>query len=108
MVQWSAFATKRMTSSVPPDGMAGMAPGGAPMVYFTGLCLVAAAISMFIGKYDKLATALLGVMLILFAAILHSSSAMAGDATNFLKDIGLAGAAWMYASGFAKDDSIIG
>ncbi|MEO1262690.1 MAG: DoxX family protein [Bacteroidota bacterium] len=90
------------------DAMAGMAPGGVIMVYFTGICLLAASVSMLIGKYDKLATTLLGVMLILFAAVLHSSSAMAGDATNFLKDIALAGAAWMYAANLAKDKSIIG
>ena len=90
------------------ESMAAMAPGGVVMVYFTGLALLASAVSMLIGKYDKLATTLLGVMLILFAAILHSGSAMAGDATNFLKDIALAGAAWMYAANLAKDNSIIG
>ena len=40
--------------------MAGMVPfGGEIMVYITGVALVAAAVSMFIGKYDKLATGLL-------------------------------------------------
>ena len=37
------------------DAMAGMAPGGKFMVYFTGLALVLAGVSMVIGKYDKLA-----------------------------------------------------
>jgi uncharacterized membrane protein len=89
------------------DALAGMAPGGAPVVYLTGLCLIAASVSMLIGKYDKLAATLLGIMLLLFALILHASSAMAGDATNFLKDLSLAGAAWMYAGNLAKDKSII-
>ena len=102
------FAIFGIFHFVGAEGMAGMAPGGIVTVYFVGLALLAASVSMIIGKYDKLATTLLGFMLILFALIIHSSAAMAGDATNFLKDTALAGAAWMYASNLAKDASIIG
>lgn len=35
-------------------------------------------------------------------------AAMDGDAGNFLKDLMLAGAAWMYAGHVAKDNSVIG
>jgi len=89
--------------------MAAMAPGGAPMVYFTGVCLALAAVSMAIGKYDKLAALLLGVMLLLFA-IPHIQM-MGEDPTqmgNVLKNIAMAGAAFMYGSAFAKDNSIVG
>lgn len=91
-------------------GMAEMMspPGGEVMVYITGAALIAATVSMLIGKYDKLATVLLGVMLILFALILHLSAAMEGNATNFLKDLALAGAAWMYAGNLARDNSVVG
>lgn len=89
--------------------MAGMAPfGGEIMIYITGLAHIAAVVSMLLGKMDKLAATLLGVMLLIFALTIHLNSAMAGDATNFLKDIMLAGAAWMYASRFAKDNAVIG
>ena len=46
------------------DAMAGMVPipGGAIWVYITGLGLVAAAISMFLGKMDKLASVLLALL----------------------------------------------
>lgn len=93
--------------------MAGMAPfGGEIMVYITGVALVAAAVSMFIGKYDKLATILLALMLILFIVFIHGPAA--GDSANqaampnLLKDLALAGAALLYAKNEAKDNSVIG
>ena len=89
--------------------MAGMAPGGAIMVYITGACLVLAAISMAIGKMDKLASALLGIMFLAF--IIPHVQMMADDPTqmgNILKNIALAGAAFMYATAFAKDNAVIG
>lgn len=94
-------------------GMAEMMspPGGEIMVYITGAALVAAAVSMFIGKMDKLAATLLGVMLLLFVLILHLPGAMEGNqlsTTMVLKDLSMAGAAWMYARHVAKDNAVIG
>ena len=97
------------------DKMAGMAPfGGSIMIYITGLALVAAAVSIFIGKYDKLATVLLALMLILFILLKHVKG-LSGDEmaiqmamSDLLKDLGLAGGALMYAGNLANDDSIIG
>ncbi|HMQ48491.1 MAG TPA: hypothetical protein PKA00_13785 [Saprospiraceae bacterium] len=86
-------------------------PGGEIMVYITGAALIAAAVSIFIGKMDKLATALLGVMLILFVLILHLPGAMDGNqlsTTMVLKDLSMAGGAWMYARHVAKDNAVIG
>ncbi len=99
------------------DSMAGMAPfGGSIIVYITGLCLIAAAVSIIIGKYDKLATALLGLFLLLTALLVHakglSNAADAGASAaamgGLLKDIMLAGAAWMYSASLSKDNSVIG
>lgn len=93
------------------DNMAGFTPGGKVMVYVTGLALIAAAVSMIIGKLDKLATVLLAVMLLIFVFAIHLSGAMAGDQAatgNLLKDISLAGAALMYAQHVAKDKAVIG
>lgn len=94
--------------------MAGMVPipGGVIWVYITGAGLLLAPISMLIGKYDKLAAALLGLMLLIFALSIHLPGAMAENGQmsmmSLLKDLMLAGAAWMYAAHVAKDNSIIG
>lgn len=83
-------------------------------VYLSGAGLVAAAISMYIGKYDKLGAAVLSIVLLLFALMVHLPGVMAGgDAATsampgLLKDLGLAGASMLYAQHLAKDSSIIG
>lgn len=89
--------------------MAGMIPGWLPggvfWVYLTGLALIAASISMMIKVMDQLASFLLGVMLILFVLFLHLPGALEGDqasTTNLLKDMALAGGAWLYAGYAAK------
>ncbi|MDH3244826.1 MAG: hypothetical protein OEM26_09435 [Saprospiraceae bacterium] len=96
------------------DAMAGMAPGGVVMVYITGVALVAAAISIIIGKLDKLACVLLAVMLLLFVILIHAQGLgsddemqMAASMSNLLKDLALAGGALLCA-GQAKDNSVIG
>ena len=86
------------------------------MVYITGIALIAAAVSIFIGKMDKLATALLGLMMILTAIMIHANGlanaademAAGASMSNMLKDISLAGAAWLYATLGAKDNAHIG
>ena len=97
--------------------MNGMVPEYMPaptvFVYLSGLGLVGAAVSMYIGKYDKLGTTLLGIMLILIALMVHLPGVMAGGEdpgpmSNLLKDLGLAGAALMYAQNMARDNSGIG
>ena len=83
-------------------------------VYLSGAGLIAAAVSMLIGKYDKLATVLLAVFLLLLVVMVHLPGAMSGGAGSqasmsmLLKDLSLAGAAMMYALNNAKDRSIIG
>lgn len=91
------------------DAMAGMAPfGGTITIYFTGLCLILFAVSVLMGKYDKLAAVLLACMLILFVVLIHLKSAMNGDMGSLLKDLAIAGGALLYAQSYAKDSSIIG
>lgn len=78
-------------------------------VYFTGIGLIAAAISMLLGKLDKLATTLLAIFLLLMVFMLHIPNAMAGGEaarlalSTLLKDISLAGGAMMYAKHYAQD-----
>ncbi len=93
---------------VAADQMAAMAPGGTIMVYITGLCLILAAVSIILGKMDKLASVLLAVLLLLFI-IPHVQNMAANEAEmfNILKNIALAGGALLYA-GQAKDNAYIG
>ncbi len=90
------------------DQMAAMAPGGKFMVYFTGLALILAGVSIIIGKMDKLASVLLALMLLLF--IIPHAQNMAndeGEMINILKNVALAGGALLYAAQ-AKDNAVIG
>jgi len=90
------------------DQLAGMAPGGVVMVYITGIALIAAAVSVLIGKFDKLATFLLGILLLLF--IIPHAQLLSEDASqmsNILKNLSMAGGAFMYASAFAKDKTYV-
>ncbi|MBK8624148.1 MAG: hypothetical protein IPN86_00805 [Saprospiraceae bacterium] len=77
------------------------------MVYFTGIALLAAAVSIIIGKYDKLASLLLGIMLLLFI-LPHAQNLSTNDMEmiNILKNIALAGGAFLYAS-VAKDSTYV-
>lgn len=98
--------------------MAGMVPipGGAIWVYLTGAAYVLAVVAMFIGRYDKLAMTLLGVLLLVYVFTIHVPGVMnaadeaAGQAgmTSLLKDLMIAGGAWMYASALSRDKSVIG
>ncbi|MEZ5032531.1 MAG: hypothetical protein R2787_14145 [Saprospiraceae bacterium] len=93
------------------EAMAPMAFGSSLLVYFTGLCLLLAGVSIIIGKMDKLATVLLGLFLILMVVFVHLGGAMDGDQAatgNVLKDLMLAGASWLYAANIAKDNAVIG
>jgi uncharacterized membrane protein YphA (DoxX/SURF4 family) len=107
-VPFTVFGVMHLMSA---DAMAGMAFGQSILIYLTGLCLIAATVSMLIGKMDKLATTLLGFMLILFVLLVHAKGASAGDAnslSNVLKDTMLAGASWIYAKYVARDNAVIG
>jgi putative oxidoreductase len=91
------------------SNMAGMIPGWLPggviWVYLTGLALIAASVSMMIKVMDQLASFLLGVMLLIFVLVLHLPGALEGDqasTTNLLKDLAMAGGAWLYAGYVAK------
>ena len=93
------------------EAMKGMAFDSVALVYLSGAGLIAAAVSMLIGKLDKLAATLLAVMLLLFVFLIHLGGAMEGDqgsTSSLLKDLALAGAALMYAKHVAKDPAVIG
>ena len=89
-------------------------PAKTIFVYLSGLGLIAATVSMLIGKYDKLATTLLAIFLLLLVAMVHLPGARSGgegaqaSMSMLLKDLALAGAAMMYALNYAKDKAVIG
>lgn len=93
------------------NSMPGYLPAPAFLVYLSGIGLVAAAVSMLLEKYDKLAATLLGIQLLLFVLLLHLPGAMSGkDGTMSLlfKDLALCGAAFIYAQYVAKDPGFMG
>ena len=74
-------------------------------VYITGIALILASLSILINKKAKLASLLLGIMLVIFATSVHLRALIGGDQMamgQVLKDLSLAGAAFFY-SGHAKD-----
>jgi len=82
-------------------------PGGIFWVYFIGACLVAAGISLNIGKKDGLAMKLLAALLVIFALTVFLPMFLAGNPmalSPLLKDLGLAGAA-LFFSEHAVDKS---
>ena len=93
------------------EQMSAFAPGGQFGVIASGLGMIAASVSMLLGKYDKLAAVLLAALMLIYVVLIHAKGAMAGDqmATgSALKDIVLAGASLIYAKTMARDSSIIG
>jgi len=103
------FAVFALMHFMMGNDMAGMVPsfipGGVFWVYLVGLGLLGASISIIIKKKEKLATLLLGIMLLIFVLTISLPAVMGGDQmamSNLLEDTSLAGAAFFF-SGLAKD-----
>ena len=83
--------------------MAGMVPipGGVFWVYLTGVAMLAACVSLIVGKMARLAAILLGVMLLVFVLSIHLPAVIGGEMQSsmpsLLKDLALAGGAWFIA-----------
>lgn len=79
-------------------------------VYFSGSCLLAFALSAILKKFDQLAALLLALELVLFVLLIHIPKAIDGDFLGIIatfRDIGMAGAALLYATHIAVDDRFI-
>ena len=87
-------------------------PGGIFWIYLTGTAMLLAVVSSLVGKFDKLAFFLAGLMILIFAITIHLRGMMDGGnpmvVFNLLKDLGLAGGCWLFAAKFARDPSVIG
>jgi len=91
--------------------MAAMTPGGSEiLVYVTGVAHILAAISILIGKLDKLAAILLAVMLLLFIILVHvpAMENNPNEMSAILKNVVMIGGALMYAHTLAQDNSVVG
>lgn len=101
-----AFGFGHLTSA---DAMAGMVPvpGGVFWVYFTGVAMLAASVSIVWGRLATIAAPLLALLLLVFAFTLHLpnlSNPESGQMSfmSLMKDLGLAGGAllaWVDALG---------
>ncbi len=87
------------------NAMSGMVPsfipGGVFWVYLTGVALILAVVAIVINKKAKLATMLLGIMLLIFALTIHLPGMLGGNEMSMpslLKDLSLAGAAFMLSA----------
>jgi len=83
------------------ESMVSMVPDFLPapiaFVYLTGLAMILAAVAIVVGKKAKLATQLLGLMLAIFAVLIHLPGFLNQEpvgSSMFLKDVALAGASW--------------
>ena len=82
-----------------------MLPAPQVFVYLTGVALIAAAISLIIGKRAQLAMILLGVLLILFALMVWlpatksiNESVASNAMMHLIETMALAGASWFFAA----------
>ena len=75
--------------------------------YFVGVALIAAALSIILQRYSKLAATLLGIMLLLFVVLMHIPNLVATHGslllwTTGLRDTAFSGAALAYAGGLSR------
>jgi uncharacterized membrane protein YphA (DoxX/SURF4 family) len=89
--------------------MASLVPGFLPMpvlwVFLTGMGLVLACIAIVLGIRDKLAAQLLGIMLLIFAFMIHLPAGLQGDSQEmfaFFENFALAGGALYISSHLRK------
>lgn len=78
--------------------------------YFTGVLILAYIISCLIGKYDKLATLLMALYVLLMIFIVHIPRATTyeNDMLNIFRNLMVIGALLVYAQYATKDKRITG
>ncbi len=78
--------------------------------YFTGVLILAYIISCLIGKYDKLATLLMALYVLLMIFIVHIPRAATyeNDMLNIFRNLMVIGALLVYAQYATKDKRITG
>jgi uncharacterized membrane protein len=79
-------------------------PGRLFFTYFVGIALLAAALSLALKRYARLAALLLGVIFLLFVLLIHLPNVVVNPKQRllwviFLRDLSFAGGAWALAGG---------
>jgi uncharacterized membrane protein YphA (DoxX/SURF4 family) len=99
------FALADFTASMIPSYL----PAPYFWVYLTGAALLLFVASVVVGKFDKLASLLLALMLLLFILTIHIPNAGRDEKAviGIFRDTLTMGGALMYAKGFAKDDQFV-
>ena len=89
------------------DGIPSWIPAHVFLVYFVGVALVAAALSIVVKKYSQLAATLLGTMILLFVVLLHIPRVAANPHDRIswavaLRDLSFSGGAFAFAGAQRK------
>lgn len=85
--------------------------GGIAWVYVSGLVMLLAGVTVLIGKKDAVGTFLLGILFLVYVFLIHLPNAINAGFTDtlisvqLLKDLAIAGAAFVYCRSAAKDRS---
>ncbi len=89
------------------SGLPSWIPGHLFWIYFVGVALVAAALSIVVKKYAQLSATLLGIMLCLFVVLLHIPRVIANPRDRIswavaLRELAFSGGAFAFASTQSK------
>jgi len=78
--------------------------------YFTGICILAFIVSAVIEKYDKLATVLMALYVLLTTLLIHVPLAATSenDMLNVFRNFMVIGALLVYAQYATKDKRVVG
>ena len=88
-----------LNASAMTDMVPAVFPYPIAWVYLTGAALILAGVGIIIGKKAKLAAQLLGLMLVLFAILIHlPNMSSPSGMSNLLKDLAIAGGIWYMSS----------
>src|SRR5580704_3958484 len=107
-VPLAAFAGEHFTiATLMAPGIPSWIPGHLFWIYFVGVALVAAAVSIVVKKYAQAGATLFGIMMCLFVALLHIPrvSANTHDRISWavaLRELAFAGGAFAFASTQSK------
>jgi uncharacterized membrane protein YphA (DoxX/SURF4 family) len=98
--------------ALPEVGVRDYVPKYLPLPFFwnylTGVCLLAFMISCVAGKWDRLASLLLAVYLLLVILMIHAPNAGSNpmEMLNVFRIANMIGGALMYAGAFSKDSRL--
>ena len=96
------MAARAMTDMLPS-----WIPGHLFWIYFVGVCLIAAALSLVLNRYAGLAAALFGIMMLLFELFLHIPGALGNPHNRFswtivLRELSFSGGALALAATYTE------